>query len=62
MAQTIVMETWPAKLNIMLIILTSNLKIEKLKTKIKPSFTQPILCDRHVPGYLEHFIENMESF
>ena len=55
------METWPAKLNIMLIILTSNLKIEKLKTKIKPCFTQPILCDRHVPGYLEHFIKNMAS-
>ena len=45
----------------MLIILTSakkmilekiNLKIEKIKTKIKPSFTQPILCDPHILGYL----------
>ena len=30
-----------------------NLKIEKLKTKIKPSFTKPILSDADVLAYLE---------
>ena len=55
-----VLKTWPAKLN-MLIIFTSgkkmilekiNLKIEKLKTKIRQSFTKPILFDPDVLAYL----------
>ena len=29
-----------------------NLKIQKLKTKIKPSFTKPILSDPNVVAYL----------
>ena len=35
-----------------------NLKNQKLETKIKPSFTKPILSDSNFLGYLANFIEN----